>query len=101
MITGTVTSAAAGHPVLASICVQAIPVARGLAPLLTTSGVHGRYRLAGMLPGSYRVEFSANCGTSGYATTWWHDATSAATATIVHVPAGVTRSALNATLPKS
>lgn len=71
------------------------------APLLAASDADGGYRLPSLAPGRYLVEFAAGCGTPGYAAQWWHDASSAATATIVRVPASATSSGIDATLSTS
>lgn len=99
-ITGTVTQSVTGTALHGS-CVQAIPVAGGQAPLLAVSGTHGGYKLPGLRPGRYRVEFSAGCGTSGYVTQWWHGAASAATAAIVRVRSSAVSPGIDAAMSRS
>ncbi len=41
------------------------------------TGPQGHYRAAHLAPGKYKVEFSAGCGDSGFASQWWAGARSA------------------------
>jgi hypothetical protein len=102
-IAGTVTGPAPDHGGLAGICVRAVPVAAGTVPLLTVSAdATGSYLLAGLTPGRYLVQFFADCGTTGYATQWWRNASSAGAATTVVVRADATRSGIDAAMvPRS
>jgi hypothetical protein len=85
-ITGAVTSG--GHGI-AGECVTAIPVntrpdlftGTPFPPETAITTRNGRYTLLGLEPGDYKVEFSAGCGDSGFVTQWWHDASSAGSAT--------------------
>jgi Carboxypeptidase regulatory-like domain len=97
-LSGQVT-AAAGGAALAGVCVRAVPVAAGrAASFAATAG--GRYAMTGLIPGTYTVEFSSGCGATGYARQWWHDATSAARATIVTVRPGVITTGISAALTR-
>jgi hypothetical protein len=98
-VTGTVTSAATSKP-LAGICVAALASAAASEPeAVTATGASGGYAL-GYLPsgGSYVVRFSSGCGASGYATQWWRDAGSAASATPVRVSAGAASPGIDAAM---
>ena len=64
-------------------------------PLASAStGQSGRYRFAGLAPGSYKVEFQG----AGLATLWYPDATSPGDALSVVLASGQARSGLNVTL---
>jgi hypothetical protein len=96
-ISGTVTGPKPANKPLAGICVQVVPVGRGLTPYLaesTTPG--GTYHIGPVPPGRYIVEFEARCAASGYKTQWWPGATSVAYATPVTVRPGLTRSGIDA-----
>jgi len=87
-ITGTVTSQGDG-PVKGE-CVTAVPFRTPADPFtgLTTPEIaitsrSGSYALLGLPPGSYKIEFSAGCGDSGFATQWWRGVSSAGSATPV------------------
>jgi hypothetical protein len=95
-ITGTVTNTQSQG--LAGICVTAVPATSGISPVVAVTAGTGSYTLGTLLPGSYTVEFSAECGATGYQTQWWDNATSQAAATPVPVPAGSTVSSIDATL---
>jgi hypothetical protein len=58
----------------------------------------GGYRLVGLVPGQYKVKFSAGCGSTGYLTQWWQAASSAANATPVGVGADQVVPDISATL---
>jgi hypothetical protein len=94
-ITGTVTGPAA-TPVSGE-CVTAVPLAASDTPVIAISAA-GNYSLVDLTPGQYRVEFSAGCGATGYATQWWQDASSEQAATILTVSPGGTISGISATL---
>jgi hypothetical protein len=100
-ISGTVTGPS-GQP-LTGACVSAIPTpataATGQAPVLAPS--HGRYSVEGLLPGRYRVRFSAGCGAAGLATQWWQNAPSQATAILVTVRADVLTQGVDAMLKRA
>jgi hypothetical protein len=94
-ITGSVTGTSAA--LLNGVCVSAVPLATGEQPLFTVSG-GGRYTLADLLAGQYRVEFQAGCGRAGLKTQWWRDAASAAAAEIITVTSGATVSGIDAVM---
>jgi hypothetical protein len=52
-----------GSPV-AGVCVTAVPVAAGPAPVATAAvtGVEGSYVIGFLTPGTYRVRFASGCG---------------------------------------
>jgi hypothetical protein len=95
-ITGTVDGP--GSQPLAGICVTAQPVKAGTSPVLAVTTSTGSYSIGSLVPGSYRVKFSAGCGTTGYATQWFRDATSAAQATPVTVTPGEPTNGISAAL---
>ena len=97
-VTGTVTGSTSSKP-LAGICAAAFTNASASQPAAVgISGSAGSYQIGYLPPGSYIVKFSSGCGATGYAAQWYDDATSAATATPVTVPAGGTVGSINATL---
>ncbi len=90
-ISGTVTDGS--HHAVAGECVTAVPF-RAPIDLFTgaarpheiaISADSDNYQLVGMQPGKYKLEFSAGSGDSGFATQWWDNAKSAATATVITV----------------
>jgi hypothetical protein len=97
-ITGTV-SGPSSTP-LAGICVTAVPYSANLAgsPRIVAVSRTGDYRLIGLAPGQYKVEFSSGCGAIGYARQWWQDVSSQATATPVTVGSGQVVSGVSATM---
>jgi len=97
-ITGTVS---AGSPAtaLSGACVTAFPV-NGSQPVVAVSGPGG-YALSDMLPGQYKVRFSAGCGATGYATQWYQAVASRKAAMTITIVAGETASDISATLSKS
>jgi Carboxypeptidase regulatory-like domain len=97
-ISGTVTGPAPATAPLRGICVQAFPLNSGLPPLLAATAADGSYQLTGLIPGRYRVEFTADCGTTGYATQWWHDAKSSRGASAVVAVSGTTKTGIDATM---
>ena len=62
----------------------------------TTAG--GSCQLTGLIPGRYKVEFTADCGATGFATQWWQDARSSSAASTVVVAAGTTQTGVNAAM---
>ena len=104
-ITGTVSAGSPATP-LSGACVTAFPAlsgaqsANGSLPVVAVSGPSG-YTLADLLPGQYKVRFSAGCGAAGYATQWYPDVPSRSKATVVTVGANQTASGVSATLSKS
>ena len=101
-ITGAVTTTP--HKPVAGECVTATPVnpvadpAEDAVPHPVVAISSGSYVLTGLVPGKYTVEFSTGCGASGFRTQWWHNASSAAKATVITVPASTTVTNINATL---
>jgi hypothetical protein len=99
-ITGTVSDAS--NAPLSGICVTAVPDSAnlaGLLPIVAVSHTSG-YKLTGLVPGDYTVEFSAGCGASGYLSQWWQDASTAAAATPVSVAADQAVTGISATMAK-
>jgi hypothetical protein len=103
-ITGTVSAKSAGP--LSGACVTAVPLSAGSQsassslPIVAVTGTTG-YTLAQLVPGRYKVKFSAGCGAVGYATQWWNQQTSQKAATVIKVGPGQDRSGVSATLSKS
>ncbi len=101
-ITGNVTTLS--HKPVAGECVTASPVDPVADPLLAAvphpvvAISSGSYVLTGLVPGKYTVEFSTGCGASGFRTQWWHNASSAGTATVITVSPSATISGISATL---
>ncbi len=101
-ITGVVTTTS--HKPVAGECVTATPVnpapdpAEDAVPHPVVAISSGSYVLTGLVPGKYTVEFSTGCGASGFHPQWWHNASSAAKATVITVPASTTVANINATL---
>jgi hypothetical protein len=96
MISGMVTGPAPADTSLPGICVAARPLS-GARPVVAVSQASG-YRLTGLVPGRYLVEFQSGCGTSGYRTQWWQDAGTRAAATVVRVAPGATSAGIDASL---
>ena len=101
-ITGTVSAGSPSAP-LSGVCVTAFPVpGNGSSAVVAVSRATGDYTLADLLPGQYKVRFSAGCGATGYAAQWWNDVSSEAVATVVTAVAGQTVSPpVSATLSKT
>ncbi len=97
-ITGTVSGPSATP--LSGICVTAFPRSGGSPPVVAVTGTSGGYTLTDLLPGSYKVRFSAGCGATGYATQWYQDAASRKSAKVIRIAADQTRFAVDATLSK-
>ena len=98
-ITGSVSGPTATP--LAGACVTAVPVpADGSLPVVAVTGSSG-YTLGDLVPGGYKVRFSAGCGAVGYATQWWDDAASRKAATVVTVGPNQDVPGISATLSKS
>lgn len=96
-ITGTVTGP--GHTALAGVCVTASSLLLA-QPVVAVSGASGAYTLLGLPPSAYRIQFSSECGASGYRTQWWDARKSAATATVVKVTAATSTTGIDATMEK-
>lgn len=103
-ITGTVSATSAGP--ISGACVTAVPLspaaqsATGSLPVRAVTGTTG-YALADLVPGNYKVKFSAGCGAAGYATQWWKQKTSQKTATVITVGPDQDQSGISATLSKN
>jgi hypothetical protein len=80
----------------AGVCVIAYPSAAGQAPSVAVTGADGSYQLTGLLPDSYKVEFTAGCGSSSYATQWYNGSSSRTGATSVPVSAGTVTGSIDA-----
>ncbi len=99
---GTITGTVRGrsNTPLSGACVTAMPLAAGLVPVVAVSGKAGGFTLTDMLPGRYKVEFSAGCGAVGYRTQWWQLASSRQHATPVGVAAAQVVTGIDATLTR-
>jgi hypothetical protein len=94
-ITGTVTAKSGAK--LSGICVMAFPATNAPATIAITSS--GSYTLVALPPGIYNVEFLAGCGGTGtYATQWYKNAGSQASATSITVASGAAISGVSAAL---
>ena len=58
------------------------------------------YSLIDLLPGRYKVEFSSDCGATGYRTQWWHNARSRHAATVINVSAAHTVTRIDARMTR-
>jgi hypothetical protein len=99
-IAGSITSTAPASAPLTGICVQATPAgarARTGSPVYAVSQ-SGTYALAGLPAGRYLVSFTSGCGTNGFATQWWQNATSRATAAPVTVAPGSITTGIDAAM---
>ncbi|MCL4446174.1 MAG: carboxypeptidase-like regulatory domain-containing protein, partial [Actinobacteria bacterium] len=95
-ITGTVTDSSGTG--LSGICVDATPSGGGSGAFSST-GSGGTYSVTGLPTGSYTVEFTGNCGTTGsYLNQWYNGASTSGAATPVSVTSGSTTSSINATM---
>jgi hypothetical protein len=95
-ISGTVTSASAAG--LSGACVIAQRQAARSQPVQAVTDAAGSYTLIDLPPGKYTVKFTSGCGLTGFATQWWHDASSAASATAIAVRAGTSEDGIDAVL---
>jgi hypothetical protein len=68
-LSGTVTGP--GAKPLAGICATVYPHVGDITPIVAITGADGSYTIPEAVPGSYKVEFSSGCGTTGYATAWY------------------------------
>jgi hypothetical protein len=84
-VSGAVTTSSGP---LGGACVTAVP-AKPAVPaakaVLAVTASNGTYKIRGMVPGSYAVQFSSGCGATGYATQWWKDVPSRAGATVITI----------------
>jgi hypothetical protein len=95
-ITGTVSGPSGSA--ISGACAIAVPIPADGLPLVVAVSRPGGYALAQLLPGRYKVEFSSGCGAAGYASQWWKDASSRATAKAITVVAGQDVSGISARL---
>jgi hypothetical protein len=98
-ITGTVSAGSPASP-LSGACVTAVPLSGNTLPAVAVTGKSG-YTLAQLVPGLYKVKFSAGCGAVGYVTQWWSQKSSRAKATVINVGFGQDITSVSATLSKS
>jgi hypothetical protein len=98
-ITGAVSAGPSDTP-LSGACVTAVPLPGAGLPRIVAVSRAGGYALADLLPGRYKVEFSAGCGATGYKSQWWKDASSQAAAKVITVVAGQTVPSISATLTR-
>ena len=90
-VTGTVLTPA--HAPASGECVTAVPFRDGPDPAIGTPAQSevavtdrtGGYTLRTLMPGRYKVEFSAGCGGRRFATQWWDNAGSAKSAKVIFV----------------
>lgn len=102
-IAGTVTNAAQAG--VSGECVTAVPMSTSAdpftgipeAPEIAISTSSGQYTLTDLAAGRYKVKFSVGCGDTGFATQWWDNASSEASATVITV-AFTPTAGINATL---
>ena len=96
-ITGTVTAANGGAQ-LGGICVNVRQI-NGSGSGSATTNAGGTYSVSGLETGTYSVEFSPGCGSSGnFLAQWYDNETTAAAADSVSVTATKTTSSINAAL---
>jgi len=102
-VTGAITgvvSGPGGKPI-AGICVEAVPRQGGIGfPAAITGAAGGRYRLADLQPGTYKLKFTDGCGASGFATRWYKNARTEFGGRFVHVTAATVTGGINQTLPR-
>ncbi len=89
-ISGTVANTHGSK--LAGVCVTAFGPT---GPVVATTSA-GRYTIGGLLPGRYRVRFSAGCGRSGLRTQWWQHAPTRSKAKVLRITAGLNLAMINA-----
>ena len=102
---GLTGSVGTGTKPVVGECVTAYPFGIAADPLLGTpvqaelavTGAAGSYALPDLSPGRYKVEFGTGCGAKGFATQWWHGASSVAAATPIRIKFA-TRTGVNAVL---
>jgi hypothetical protein len=98
-IAGTVTAATGGAD-LTGICVSVFTSNGLLSPAgNATTAADGTYSITGLSTGSYDVEFSTGCGSTGnYLTQWYNNEPSSTSANAVPVIAGTTSPTIDASL---
>jgi hypothetical protein len=98
-IAGTVTAATGGAD-LTGICVSAFTSNGALSPAGNTiTAADGTYSITGLSTGSYDIEFSTGCGSTGnYLTQWYNNEPSPTSANAVPVTAGTTSPTIDASL---
>jgi len=79
---------------LTGVCVTAFGPT---GPVVATTS-SGLYTIGGLVPGRYRVQFSAGCGTSGLRTQWWQHAATRSKATVLRITPGLNWAMINATM---
>ena len=96
--TGTISGRVTGPAgPLTGICAEAESAGAATVVGITAAG---RYQIAGLQPGTYRVKFTSGCGATGYATRWYRGARTAGGATPVVVRADATTANVNGKLPR-
>lgn len=98
-ISGVVTSSTAVP--LPGICVTAYPLGRTAAlssPELSETDASGQYALEWLGAGRYDIEFTAGCGSSGYAAQWWKGSVDRSGARPVRVRNDTGSSGIDATM---
>ena len=98
-IAGLVTGP--GAAAVPGACVEAYQIPGGLVGM-TTADARGRYRVTGLTPGRYKIEFgdpSCSDSPADLGTQWFDRAAGSGAATVITVTAGHTVSAINGTLP--
>jgi hypothetical protein len=102
-VTGAITgvvSGPGGKPI-AGVCVEAVPQQGGIGlPAAISGAAGGRYRLADLQPGTYKLKFTDGCGASGFATRWYKNARTELGGRFVHVTAATVTGGINQTLPR-
>ena len=108
-ITGTVIAKSSGLPLLAKICARAYQLRRtGKARRRTyvfarraVSGRTGVYRIARLVPGSYKVEFTGCNRRVSYRTTWFSQARNMRKATVLKLAPGGERAQVDAVMARA
>jgi hypothetical protein len=83
---------------LGGMCVNVFPIGGGWVNGSNTEG-DGTYTVNGLAAGSYQVQFSTGCGSTGdYAAQWYNDRSSQATADAVAVTVGADTGSVDAVM---
>jgi hypothetical protein len=97
-ISGTVT-AAAGGGLLANVCINVFQAGTNNFVTGGNTQSDGTYAVGGLAAGSYDVEFApSGCGSANWASQWWDNQPTLATASVVTVTIGSDTSGINAAL---